>query len=72
MNMKASVPCSKREIICHIVIMKGVVNWNTREDVQLTCVAACLQRNTSAIVTLKDSGLDRPKLLDGKVWVITT
>ena len=31
-------------------------------------VAALLAEDTSAIVTLKSSGLDDPKLLDGKTY----
>jgi len=37
--------------------------------VLLQAVAAVLQKDTSAIVTLSSSGLDRPAKLDGKVIV---
>lgn len=35
---------------------------------RLRAVATVMQSNTSAIVTLKSSGIDRPKLLDGKKY----
>lgn len=33
---------------------------------QITAVAALLQQSASAIVTLKESGIDRPSKLDGR------
>ena len=51
-----------------LLLRTGVVNWNTAKGrPQLKAVAAILQGRTSAIVTMKDSGLDRPAKLDGKV-----
>lgn len=35
---------------------------------RVQAVAALLAQDTSAIVTLKSSGLDSPKLLDGKTY----
>jgi ABC-type nitrate/sulfonate/bicarbonate transport system substrate-binding protein len=47
----------------------GVVNWNTSPGrPQLKAVAAILQKQTSAIVTTKASGIHRPRDLDGKVY----
>eukprot|EP00854_Cymbomonas_tetramitiformis_P002332 gene2332-3058_t len=51
---------------------EGCIGWNTPppgvERPALKTVAAVLQAQTSAIVTTKDSGLERPKQLDGKVY----
>jgi len=49
---------------------EGAVNWNTSgaDRPKLKAVAACLQKRTSAVVTLASSGLSRPKDLDGKVY----
>jgi ABC-type nitrate/sulfonate/bicarbonate transport system substrate-binding protein len=49
---------------------EGVVNWNvTPGRPNLKAVAALLHdRNTSAIVTLRSSGIDTPGKLDGKVY----
>lgn len=51
---------------------EGAVGWNcppfSPERPKLTVVAALLQQQSSALVTLKSSGLDRPKLLDGKKY----
>eukprot|EP00242_Pyramimonas_sp_CCMP2087_P013086 CAMPEP_0198210802 /NCGR_PEP_ID=MMETSP1445-20131203/22452_1 /TAXON_ID=36898 /ORGANISM="Pyramimonas sp., Strain CCMP2087" /LENGTH=188 /DNA_ID=CAMNT_0043884957 /DNA_START=230 /DNA_END=792 /DNA_ORIENTATION=- len=51
---------------------EGVVGWNTPppgvERPALKTVAAVLQAQTSAIVTLKSSGLERPAALDGKIY----
>lgn len=48
---------------------EGVLNWNCSPGKPaLKAVAAVLQRNTSAVVTTKPSGLTRPKDLDGKVY----
>jgi hypothetical protein len=50
---------------------EGCVGWHTPppgvDRPALRTVAALLQAQTSAIVTLKSSGIDRPQLLDGKV-----
>jgi len=48
---------------------ESVISYNTWPDgskPKVQGIAACLQDSTSAIVTLKDSGLDRPNKLDGK------
>lgn len=49
---------------------EGAVGWNcppfAPDRPKLTVVAALLQQQSSALVTLKSSGIDRPKLLDGK------
>ena len=51
---------------------EGCVGWNTpppgSKRPKLKAVAAMLQAQTSAIVTLKSSGLDRPAKLDGKIY----
>jgi len=51
---------------------EGCVGWHTPppgvDRPALRTVAALLQAQTSAIVTLKSSGIDRPQLLDGKVY----
>jgi ABC-type nitrate/sulfonate/bicarbonate transport system substrate-binding protein len=51
---------------------EGCIGWNTPPPgsarPKLRAVAAMLQAQTSAIVTLKSSGLDRPAKLDGKVY----
>ena len=63
-------PCSKvADGSAHFGINspEGVVGWNLgRDRPHLKAVAALLHdRNSSAIVTLKTSGLDSPKKLDG-------
>ena len=46
-----------------------MVNWNTCPGrPHLKAVAAILQKQTSAIVTTKQSGLARPRDLDGRVY----
>mmetsp|Transcript_29626 Transcript_29626/g.64442 ORF Transcript_29626/g.64442 Transcript_29626/m.64442 type:complete len:357 (-) Transcript_29626:139-1209(-) len=50
---------------------EGCVGWNSPSQdnrPKLKAVAAMLQGQTSAIVTLKSSGIDRPSKLDGKVY----
>lgn len=49
---------------------EGAVNWNTSgsDRPKLKAVAACLQKRTSAVVTLASSGLARPRDLDGKCY----
>ena len=51
---------------------EGCVGWNSPAPgstrPQLKAVAAMLQGQTSAIVTLASSGIDRPAKLDGKVY----
>uniref|UniRef100_A0A7S0QQF2 Thiamine pyrimidine synthase n=1 Tax=Pyramimonas obovata TaxID=1411642 RepID=A0A7S0QQF2_9CHLO len=51
---------------------EGVIGWNTPppglDRPALKTIAAVLQAQTSAIVTLKESGLARPRDLDGKIY----
>lgn len=51
---------------------EGAIGWNcppfSPQRPQLKVVAAILQQQSSALVTLKSSGVDRPKLLDGKKY----
>ena len=68
---KYVTPCSKvAEGSAHFAMNspEGVVGWNTAPGrPQLKAVAALLRdRNTSAIVTLKSSGINSMKDLDGK------
>jgi ABC-type nitrate/sulfonate/bicarbonate transport system substrate-binding protein len=42
--------------------------WPNGEKPKIVAVAALLQSNQSAIVTLKSSGIDRPAQLDGKKY----
>ena len=68
---KYVTPCSKvaaGEAHFGINSPEGVVGWNIAPDrPPLKAVAALLHnRNSSAIVTLKSSGIDRPKMLDGR------
>jgi NitT/TauT family transport system substrate-binding protein len=49
----------------------GVISYHTWPNAakpKLVAVAALLQNNQSAIVTLKSSGIDRPAKLDGKKY----
>ncbi len=46
---------------------ESIISYQTN-GVPLIAVAAVLARDASAIVTLKQSGIDRPKELDGKVY----
>ena len=46
---------------------ESVISFQTN-GVPLMAVAAVLARDASAIVTLKQSGIDRPRQLDGKVY----
>ena len=68
---KYVTPCSKvADGSAHFGVNspEGVVGWNTSgpERPRLKAVAALLfDRNTSAIVTLKSSGIDAPNKLDG-------
>ena len=48
---------------------ESVISYQTlREPRNVVAIAAILQEDLSSIVTLKSSGLDRPALLDGKVY----
>ena len=55
----------------HVAIgpAESVISYNTlgEQSVSLLAIAAVLQKDTSAIVTLQDSGITRPAQLDGKV-----
>lgn len=46
---------------------ESIISYQTN-GVPLVAVAAVLARDASAIVTLKQSGIDRPQQLDGKVY----
>ena len=39
-----------------------------KESIPLTAVAALLQHNTSGLISLKSSGIDRPRALEGKKY----
>lgn len=46
---------------------ESVISFNMREDpVPLRAIAANLQQDTSAIVTLESSGIERPSQMDGR------
>jgi NitT/TauT family transport system substrate-binding protein len=48
---------------------ESAISYHTHPDYpDLTAVAAVCQRDTSAIVTLGDSGIDRPAELDGRTY----
>ncbi|MEL6524409.1 MAG: ABC transporter substrate-binding protein [Chloroflexota bacterium] len=49
---------------------ESIISYHTLSDAhpRLVAVAALLQTDTSAIVTLKDSRIERPAQLDGKVY----
>jgi NitT/TauT family transport system substrate-binding protein len=48
---------------------ESAISYHTHPDYpDLTAVAAVCQHDTSAIVTLADSGIDRPAKLDGKTY----
>ncbi len=48
---------------------ESAISYNTHPDYpSLTAIAAVCQRDTSAIVTLGDSGLERPADLDGNTY----
>jgi ABC-type nitrate/sulfonate/bicarbonate transport system substrate-binding protein len=42
--------------------------WPNGDKPKIVAVAALLQSNQSAIVTLQSSGIDRPAKLDGKTY----
>lgn len=46
---------------------ESIISYRTK-GIELMAVAAVLARDISAIVTLKESGIDRPLELDGKVY----
>lgn len=49
-------------------IRAGVVTIPLTNDIQAQAVASVLHTDMSAIVTLKSSGIDRPKQLDGRKY----
>jgi len=60
---------SRRTVDFAIAPSESVISYNTsRRPVAITSVASILQRDTSAIVTLKSSGITRPKQLDGRTY----
>ncbi len=55
------------EVDLAIAPSESVLSYNTlKKPIPLKAIAAVLQQDTSAIVTLKETRLDRPALLDGK------
>lgn len=57
------------EVDLAIVPSESVVSFHTTTpSVQLVAIAAVLARDASAIVTLQQSGIERPAQLDGKVY----
>lgn len=46
---------------------ESIISYRTK-GVELMAVAAVLARDISAIVTLKESAIDRPRELDGKAY----
>lgn len=60
---------SRRTVDFAIAPSESVISYNTsRRPVAITSVASILQRDTSAIVTLKSSGITRPEQLDGRTY----
>ncbi|SDK33013.1 ABC-type nitrate/sulfonate/bicarbonate transport system, substrate-binding protein [Catalinimonas alkaloidigena] len=60
---------ARRGVSLGIAPSESVISYNTfSEPVPLRAVAALMQTDTSAIVTLKSSGIARPSQLDGKVY----
>ncbi len=60
---------SRRTVDFAIAPSESVISYNTsRRPVAITSVASIMQRDTSAIVTLKSSGITRPKQLDGRTY----
>ena len=48
---------------------ESAISYHTHPDYpSLTAIAAVCQRDTSAVVTLESSGIDRPKKLDNKTY----
>jgi ABC-type nitrate/sulfonate/bicarbonate transport system substrate-binding protein len=57
------------EVDFAIVPSESVLSLYTKDQpVHIRAIAALLQEDTSAIVTLKSSGIDRPSQLDGKTY----
>jgi NitT/TauT family transport system substrate-binding protein len=60
---------ARGEVDFAIAPSESAVSYHTHPDYEdLIAVATVLQRDTSAIVTLGDSGIDRPRELDGKTY----
>ncbi|WP_019988584.1 ABC transporter substrate-binding protein [Rudanella lutea] len=60
---------AKGEVDLAVVPSESVISFHTTTpNVPLVAVAAMLARDASAIVTLQQSGLERPAQLDGKVY----
>lgn len=60
---------SRRNVDFAIAPSESVISYNTsRRPAPITSVASILQRETSAIVTLKSSGITRPAELDGRTY----
>ncbi len=60
---------SEKQVHLAVTPSESVISYHTLDNpVPLKAIAAILQQDTSAIVTRKDSGIDRPAKLDGKVF----
>jgi NitT/TauT family transport system substrate-binding protein len=60
---------ARGEATVAIAPSESAISYHTHPDYpSLTAIAAVCQRDTSAIVTLAGSGIDRPKKLDGKTY----
>ena len=60
---------ASKEVDFAIAPSESVISYQTLPDKpNLTAIAAILQEDTSAIVTLKSSGIDQIKNLDGKTY----
>jgi len=58
---------ASRQVEFGIAPTESIISYRTTElSVPLVAVAAILARDASAIVTLEDSGIDRPRKLDGQ------
>ena len=58
---------ARREVHLAIAPTESVINFNMRKaPTPLMAVAATLQQDTSAIVTLEESGINRPAKIDGR------
>ena len=58
---------SQKQVHLAITPSESVISFNMRKDPSpLQAIAANLQRDTSAIVALKDSGIERPAQMDGR------
>lgn len=60
---------SRQQVDFAIAPSESAISYNTsRRPVAITSVASILQRDTSAIVSLRSSGIDRPAHLDSKLY----